>query len=321
MSLDSSAKPSNTSVDYVVRSVIAGGVAGGVAKTAVAPLERIKILFQTHHKEFVAYSGTWRGVLQSLQYIWRTQGVLGLYRGHSLTLARAVPHAAVGYTVYEGAKKVIMPTPALETSFRRTLVGAVAGVSVLPITYPFELIRVRMAMEASSDSRPNLRAVLRSIYSYEASLNPVSSRGTILHFYRGFVVSAVGTVPYRGGIFLVWETLNARARETLSPEFRARNRHTLNLAIGAIAGTSAQIVTYPLEVIRRMQQASGYFLAAAGMQPMKDQYAFKTTVLKIWRTSGWRGYYAGLGIGLVKQVPLHSISLSVWQAMKQLLDI
>ena len=63
-----------------------------------------------------------------------------------MTLARAVPHAAVGYTLYEGAKKVrtacataydcadwlvlrkvVMPTRELETPFRRTLVGAVAG--------------------------------------------------------------------------------------------------------------------------------------------------------------------------------------------------
>ncbi|KAL1682021.1 mitochondrial carrier domain-containing protein [Schizophyllum commune] len=312
---------SRNSVDYVIRSVIAGGVAGGAAKTAVAPLERIKILFQTHHKEFVAYSGNWQGVWLSLRHILRTQGVSGLYRGHSLTLARAVPHAAVGYTLYEGAKKVVMPTRELETPFRRTLVGAVAGVSVLPITYPFELIRVRTAMEADPTVKPDLRAVLRSIYSYEASLNPVSSRGTILHFYRGFMVTAIGTVPYRGGIFLVWETMNAWARDKLSPEFRAQNQHKIHLAIGAIAGTTAQVVTYPLEVIRRMQQASGYWLAAAGVQPMKNQYAFKSTVQKIWRTSGWRGYYAGLGIGLVKQVPMNSISLSVWQAMKSVLDI
>lgn len=32
-----------------VRELVAGGVAGGVAKTAVAPLERVKILFQARH--------------------------------------------------------------------------------------------------------------------------------------------------------------------------------------------------------------------------------------------------------------------------------
>jgi len=34
------------SIRTIVKELIAGGVAGGVAKTAVAPFERVKILFQ-----------------------------------------------------------------------------------------------------------------------------------------------------------------------------------------------------------------------------------------------------------------------------------
>ena len=34
------------SMPLIVKELVAGGVAGGVAKTFVAPLERVKILFQ-----------------------------------------------------------------------------------------------------------------------------------------------------------------------------------------------------------------------------------------------------------------------------------
>ena len=47
-----------------------------------------------------------KGLAFTLRDILRTEGIRGLFRGHSLTLARAIPHAAVGYTVYETISRV-----------------------------------------------------------------------------------------------------------------------------------------------------------------------------------------------------------------------
>jgi len=309
------------SLDYYVRSAVAGGFAGGLAKTAVAPIERVKILFQTHHAEYTKYAGSFRGAGLALREILRTQGARGLYRGHSLTLARAVPHAALGYTVYEKARSWLMPTPETQTPFRRTLTGAIAGLSALPFTYPFELIRVRMAIDNRTAAAPRATpwAAMRGIWSEGLGgpltpQRPITVAFPVLHFYRGFAVSVLGTVPYRGGIFLVWETLNAYIARKVEPSTLAAHRGAIHLAVGAAAGTTAQIVTYPLEVIRRMQQASGL------REPTRAVGLWET-VRTIALTRGWRGFYVGLGIGLVKQVPMNSISLATWQAAKTVLHI
>jgi len=283
-----------------------------VAKTAVAPLDRLKILFQTHHSEYVQFSGSWRGALSALAHIVKTQGILGLYRGHSLTLARAIPHAAIGYTVYELVRPILMPTKEDETSLRRMLAGSIAGVSVLPVTYPFELVRVRMAIETKkSKVPPKVFSAFKAIYQEPPVKNVPFA---FLHFYPGFAVTFLGTVPYRGGIFLVWETLNAAAQDWFSPQYMAANRYWIHFVVGAIAGTSSQIATYPLEVIRRTQQAN--------LRASKGSFmGFRETIDNVWRTGGWRGFYAGLGIGLVKQVPMHAISLATWQASKKILGV
>ncbi|GER25151.1 mitochondrial substrate carrier family protein [Striga asiatica] len=86
-----------------VKELIAGGVAGGFAKTAVAPLERIKILFQTRRAEFHSL-----GLLGSFSKIAKTEGVLGFYRGNGASVARIVPYAALHYMAYEEYRKWII---------------------------------------------------------------------------------------------------------------------------------------------------------------------------------------------------------------------
>ncbi|KAK0570786.1 hypothetical protein LWI29_006486 [Acer saccharum] len=85
------------------KELVAGGVAGGVAKSAVAPLERVKILFQTRRGEFQSM-----GLLGSIKKIAKTEGVLGFYRGNGASVARIVPYAALHYMAYEQYRRWII---------------------------------------------------------------------------------------------------------------------------------------------------------------------------------------------------------------------
>eukprot|EP00195_Chlamydomonas_chlamydogama_P010063 CAMPEP_0202916286 /NCGR_PEP_ID=MMETSP1392-20130828/68186_1 /ASSEMBLY_ACC=CAM_ASM_000868 /TAXON_ID=225041 /ORGANISM="Chlamydomonas chlamydogama, Strain SAG 11-48b" /LENGTH=244 /DNA_ID=CAMNT_0049608657 /DNA_START=104 /DNA_END=835 /DNA_ORIENTATION=- len=93
-----------------LKELLAGGLAGGIAKTAIAPLERTKILFQTGRTP----KG---GVLGTLAYIWNTEGWAGLFRGNSASVLRIVPYAAIHFSAYEWYRRalsshVLQPTTA-----------------------------------------------------------------------------------------------------------------------------------------------------------------------------------------------------------------
>ncbi|KAM3300564.1 hypothetical protein ACQJBY_004373 [Aegilops geniculata] len=88
----------------VCKSLFAGGVAGGLSRTAVAPLERLKILLQVQNPHSIKYNGT----VQGLKYIWRTEGLRGLFKGNGTNCARIVPNSAVKFFSYEQASRTYL---------------------------------------------------------------------------------------------------------------------------------------------------------------------------------------------------------------------
>jgi solute carrier family 25 protein 16 len=202
------------------------------------------------------------------------------------------------------------------------------GMTSVFFTYPLELIRVRMAFQTQSQTAPSVSSyssfthVVQQIYREGHSSAIVTSdtssrapidRLPILKFYRGFTVTVAGMVPYAGVSFLSWGFLRA---QLLPAPGHGRPKATplADLCIGAVSGAVGQTVSYPFEVVRRRMQVGGI------TQP--DRWLrWGETACSIWRTGGWRGFYVGLGIGLLKMVPMTSVSFSVWQGMKRVLDV
>lgn len=165
-----------TSWNYVLRSGFAGGIAGCVAKSAIAPLDRVKILFQAQNPEFQKYSGKWLGVFQAGRDIVRSDGPSALFQGHSATLMRIFPYAAIKYMAYDKLHFYLMPTKEMETSARLFLAGSASGVLSVFLTYPLELIRVRLAFETKRKrQKGGLRRIIGMIYREGATEAPFSS--------------------------------------------------------------------------------------------------------------------------------------------------
>ena len=66
------------------------------SRTAVAPLERLKILMQVQGNQKV-YTGVWQG----LKHMARTEGVRGMMKGNLANCIRIVPNSAVKFLTYE----------------------------------------------------------------------------------------------------------------------------------------------------------------------------------------------------------------------------
>lgn len=163
------------SMPVFAKELIAGGVTGGIAKTAVAPLERIKILFQTRRDEFKRI-----GLVGSINKIGKTEGLMGFYRGNGASVARIVPYAALHYMAYEEYRRwIIFGFPDTTRGPLLDLVaGSFAGGTAVLFTYPLDLVRTKLAYQCRLLVQQNhKRKVLLSPWSKSCTEeSPIVSR-------------------------------------------------------------------------------------------------------------------------------------------------
>lgn len=307
----------------VCKSLVAGGVAGGVSRSAVAPLERLKILLQVQNPNSIKYSGT----IQGLKYIWKTEGFRGLFRGNGTNCARIVPNSAVKFYSYEQASKGILwlyrQQPGNEdaqlTPILRLGAGACAGIIAMSATYPMDLVRGRLTVQTESSPRQ-----YRGIFH---ALSSVLREEGFRALYKGWLPSVIGVVPYVGLNFAVYESLKDYLIKN-KPFGLAEDSElsvTTRLACGAAAGTVGQTVAYPLDVVRRRMQMVGWKDAASivtGGGKSKAEYnGMIDTFRKTVRHEGVGALYKGLIPNSVKVVPSIAIAFVTYEMVKDVLGV
>jgi solute carrier family 25 protein 16 len=304
----------------------------------VAPLDRVKILFQTSNPQYAKYSGSWLGFATAIRGIYRHDGALGLFRGHSATLLRIFPYAGIKFLAYEQIRHVIIPSRQYETPIRRFVSGSMAGMVSVLFTYPLEVIRVRLAFETKRDSGNTLTGICRKIYNESpriiapngttVSLKPVPLAG-LANFFRGFTATLCGMLPYAGASFLAHDTASDVLRSPLfanattipgseggtgNPHKPRQLKYWAELAAGGFAGFISQTVSYPLEVIRRRMQVGG--VVGDG-----HRLRMAEVTARIWAEKGVQGFFVGLGIGYLKVVPMVATSFLVYERAKWYMGI
>lgn len=284
-----------TSSERVITSLIAGALAGAVAKTAIAPMDRTKIYFQTHNKTFTFY-----GAIQFILQSYRQSGFASLWRGNSATMARIVPYAAIQYSSHEQYKHLLQ----VETNAQKKahphlsfIAGSLAGFTSTAITYPLDVARARMAV-------CNYHSLT------EVFVTALKQPGGALTLYHGFIPTLCGVVPYAGCSFFTYETCK-RIHHDLYGE---KEPHPLlKVMFGAIAGAFGQSMTYPLDIVRRrMQTRSGYV-----------ELGLWGTMKKVAREEGIiHGLYKGLSMNWVKGPISVGISFCTFETLhKSILTI
>lgn len=301
------------SMPVYVRELIAGGAAGGFAKTSVAPLERTKILLQTR-TEFRSL-----GVCQSLKKLFKHEGVRGFYKGNGASVVRIVPYAALHYMTYEQYRCWILNNYSALGSGPHIdlLAGAAAGGTAVLCTYPLDLARTKLAYQVVN-TRGNFNYGMKGAQSqivYKGIRDVLSSvyrEGGLRGLYRGVGPTLTGILPYAGLKFYIYEELKTRVPDEYEKSIVTR------LSCGALAGLFGQTLTYPLDVVRRQMQVENLQPSGQGGVRYKNTLEGLTYIV---RNQGWKKLFSGLSINYIKIVPSVAIGFTAYDTMKAWLHV
>ena len=130
---------------FRLQTFISGGIAGCVAKSLVAPIDRVKILRQVHSKHYESY-----GILESFVRVPEKEGGLrAFYKGNGAQMLRIFPYAALQYGSYETYKSINRQIFASRADFylSHLVCGSLAGMTAVTLTYPLDVIHSRLAFQ------------------------------------------------------------------------------------------------------------------------------------------------------------------------------
>jgi len=220
---------------------LAGGVSGIVNKTAIAPLERLKILYQVQGMD--TSKPRYGGMVSALVQVSRQEGFLSLWKGNAANVARIVPNYGIKFAFNDMYKDWIR-VPGQPMSFQQKMAaGTLAGLTQAVLTYPLELVRTRLSLAADFSRGAHYRGI------WDCLRRTVQREG-FPGLYKGIGPTIATGAPYTGLQMSTYELF----KEPLKPHL---DQTMCSLVAGALSGIVSQTLTYPGDTIRRRMQANG----------------------------------------------------------------
>lgn len=229
------------------------GAAAIISKTAAAPIERIKLLVQNQDEMLKAgrLSEPYKGVIDCTVRTYKTEGVLPFWRGNLANCIRYFPTQALNFAFKDKIKQLFKASKqdSYMLGFAKNIgSGGLAGAMSLCFVYSLDYCRTRLANDAKSAGKGGGERQFNGMV--DVYRKTIASDG-LVGLYRGFVISCVGIIVYRGCYFGFYDTLR--------PILLGDNASVLlSFALGYVVTISAGLVSYPIDTIRRrMMMTSG----------------------------------------------------------------
>lgn len=285
-----SGKPQNDVMSFAI-DFLMGGVSAAVSKTAAAPIERVKLLIQNQAEMLKSgkLATPYKGIGECFARVIKEEGPVALWKGNAANVIRYFPTQALNFAFKDQIKAMFGYTPKdgyLKNFLGNVASGGLAGALSLTFVYSLDYARTRLANDVKSSKKGgNERQFNGLIDVYRKTLASDGFAG----LYRGFAVSCVGIVVYRGLYFGMFDSLKPVViRGPLEGNFMA------TFLLGWGVTITAGLASYPIDTVRRrMMMTSG-----EAVKYTSSLNAFS----HIYSKEGFSAFFKGAGANIIRAV-------------------
>jgi len=268
-----------------------GGVSAAVSKTAAAPIERVKLLIQNQDEMLKSGRLTvpYKGISDCFKRVIAEEGFVSLWRGNLANVIRYFPTQALNFAFKDQFKRMFGYSKEKDGYgkwFAGNLAsGGAAGAASLTFVYSLDYARTRLANDSKAAKKGGERQFNGLVDVYKKTL----ATDGIVGLYRGFNISCIGIVVYRGLYFGMYDSLKpVLLVGTLQNNFFASFMLGWGITIGA------GLASYPIDTIRRrMMMTSG-----EAVKYKSSYHAFQEIVKK----EGYKSLFKGAGANILRAI-------------------
>lgn len=266
-------------LNHDIINIISSFSSGIITKTSVAPLERIKILKQAQIKY---QTNHYQGILQSIRFIIKNEGLKGLYYGNLTNIYRVTPSYILKFTLNDKFKSLFQTNNNKLTFEQLMISGICSGFLTTTICYPFDFIRTQFSLDTKMSIRHN--------NFINCGMYIIKNQG-FLNLYKGSKIAFISMPGYIATQFSVYQYLKDSQYNTFTSS--------------VIAGAISQTIFYPGDSIKRTMMLNN-----------KDYNGLIDCVKKIYKRNGIKGIYAGYITNFVKMIPEVYIQFTTYEFLK-----
>jgi len=268
-----------------------GGVSAAVSKTAAAPIERVKLLIQ--NQDEMLKSGRllepYKGIGDCFGRVIKEEGFVSLWRGNLANVLRYFPTQALNFAFKDYFKRMFNFRQDRDGYWKwfggNLASGGAAGACSLFFVYSLDYARTRLANDNKSAKKGGSRQFNGLIDVYKQTLKTDGIQG----LYRGFNISCVGIVVYRGLYFGMYDSL-----KPVVLTGNMKDSFFASFLLGWAITIGAGLASYPIDTIRRrMMMTSG--------EAVKYKSSYHAA-LEIVKKEGTRSLFKGAGANVLRAV-------------------